>query len=83
MYQNSKMIKLAHLQGIDNLLSQIDSNYGTDKKYNAFLRRLEMVKQRQREITEEEMHTLLEERDMAMARVRGNNFVIVCLNKRI
>lgn len=71
------------LQGIDNLLSQIDSNYGTDKKYNAFLRRLEMVKQRQREITEEEMHTLLEERDMAMARVRGNNFVIVCLNKRI
>eukprot|EP00105_Crassostrea_gigas_P001335 XP_011413448.1 PREDICTED: uncharacterized protein LOC105318192 isoform X3 [Crassostrea gigas] len=57
-------------EGIDNLLSQIDSNYGTDKKYNNFLRRLEMVKQRQREITEEEMHTLLEERDIAMARSR-------------
>lgn len=66
------------MQGIDNLLSQIDSNYGTDKKYNNFLRRLEMVKQRQREITEEEMHTLLEERDIAMARVReSNNLVIV------
>lgn len=40
------------------------------KKCNNFLRRLEMVKQRQREITEEEMHTLLEERDIAMARSR-------------
>lgn len=69
------------MQGIDNLLSQIDSNYGTDKKYNNFLRRLEMVKQRQREITEEEMHTLLEERDIAMARVRElNNLVIVSVN---
>jgi NADH:ubiquinone oxidoreductase subunit E len=51
-------------------LSQIDSNYGTDKKYNSLLRRLEQVKQRQREITKEEMHTVLEERDLAQARVR-------------
>ncbi|XP_061172527.1 uncharacterized protein LOC133181893 [Saccostrea echinata] len=57
-------------EGIDNLLSQIDSNYGIDKKYNSFLRRLELVKQRQREITEEEMNTLLEERDIALMRAR-------------
>ncbi|XP_022332818.2 mirror-image polydactyly gene 1 protein-like isoform X4 [Crassostrea virginica] len=57
-------------EGIDNLLSQIDASHGTDKRYNAFLRRLEMVKQRQREITEEEMQSLLEERDIAMARAR-------------
>ncbi|XP_062587228.1 mirror-image polydactyly gene 1 protein-like isoform X2 [Saccostrea cucullata] len=57
-------------EGIDNLLSQIDSNYGVDKKYNSFLRRLELVKQRQREITEEEMNTLLEERDIALSRAR-------------
>ena len=60
-----------YFQGIDNLLSQIDANHGTDKRYNAFLRRLELVKQRQREITEEEMQSLLEEKDIAMARVRG------------
>ncbi|XP_048735258.1 mirror-image polydactyly gene 1 protein-like isoform X2 [Ostrea edulis] len=58
------------VEGIDNLLSQIDSSYGSDKKYISLLRRLELVKQRQREITKEEMHTVLEERDIAQSRAR-------------
>lgn len=73
--QTSKFISVLHLglQDLEELLNRVnsaDSALGIERSGATILERLQKAKERRAKITAEEMRTVMEERDGALARVR-------------
>ena len=61
-----------YLQSMDRLLSRvghISSPGELDQECSTFIQRMENMKERQKEITSEEIQVVMEQRDMAVAKV--------------
>ena len=57
-------------QDLNLLLSRLDSPSASDCEASTLARRMALIRQRQKEIINEEMQVIIEQRDAALARVR-------------
>ena len=60
-------------QDLNLLLSRLDSPSASDTEASTLARRMALIRQRQKEIINEEMQVIIEQRDAALARVRYCN----------
>ena len=61
-------------QDLNLLLSRLDSPSASDTEASTLARRMALIRQRQKEIINEEMQVIIEQRDAALARVRHWHF---------
>ena len=62
-------IRSLWFQDLTHLLSRLDSPTSGESEVAAVIGQVEAMRQRQREVTNEEMQVLIEQRDIALAKV--------------
>lgn len=73
-YIDCRLYIVILFQDMNLLLSRLDSPSSGDHEAAALMKKVETMRQRQREVTQEEMQIVMEQRDIALAKV---NLVIL------